>query len=73
MSRDRSNGRCHDGRDGRGLAIERHELHLEGLAVGVHVNDGPNVATLQALGRHGFRQHDSIELLNHLALFRIST
>jgi hypothetical protein len=37
----------HDGRDRSGLAIERHELDLEGLAVGVDVNDRPDIATLQ--------------------------
>ena len=59
-SGDRPNRRYLDGHDRRGLAIERHELHLVGLAVGLRVNDGPNVATPQVLGRHRSRQHDSI-------------
>jgi hypothetical protein len=61
---DRPNRRCLH-RDRCGLAIERHELDLEGLAVGVHVNDRSHVAANQILARHGSRQHDSIELSNH--------
>jgi hypothetical protein len=47
------NGRGLNGGDRRGLAIERHELDLEGLAVGVNVNDGSNVAANQVLAGYG--------------------
>jgi len=49
---DRPNGRCVNGGNRRGLALERHDFDLEGLAVGVDMNDSPDVTDLQAVVAH---------------------
>ena len=41
---DRSNRRSLDRRHKSRLAVERHELDLDGLAIRIHVNDCSNVA-----------------------------
>ena len=67
-SRDWANRGCLYGRHSRRLPVERHELDLESFAVGVDVNHCPNVTAFQTFGWHRCRQHDAIELVNHLAL-----
>jgi hypothetical protein len=56
--------RLHGGHSGR-LTVERHELDLEGLAVGVNVNHRPDVANFQARVGHRCGQYHPIVFLNH--------
>ncbi len=50
---DKPNGRCLDGRDRDGLAVERREFDREGVVAGVDVNNRSDVASLQTTVGHG--------------------
>jgi hypothetical protein len=54
----------HGGHDGR-LTVERHDLDLEGLAVGVDMNHRADVANFKARVGHRCGQHDLIVFSNH--------
>ena len=62
---DGSNCGCLDRRHSSRLAVERHELDLESLAVGVNVNDRPDIASLQPLVGHSRGQNDAIVFADH--------
>jgi hypothetical protein len=62
---DRTDGRSFHCRYRSSVPVECRELHLEGLAVGVDVNNSPDVADLQALVGHRRSQNDPIMFSDH--------
>jgi len=51
------------GEDGDGLSVTGHEFHLKRIAVGIPVDDGPNVAALQAVILDIVQQNHRVQLL----------
>lgn len=60
-----ANCRCLYGRNSSRLAVERHELDLESFAVRVDMNNGPDVADLQAFVGYRRGQYHPIVFFNH--------
>lgn len=64
-TRDGANRGCLYCRYSGRLTVECHELDLEGLAVGIDMNNRPDIADLQAFVGHRGCQHHPIVFSNH--------
>ena len=64
-SSDRTDGRSFDRRYGGGVPVECCELHLEGFAVGVDMNNRPDIACLKALIGQRCCQNDPVVFRDH--------
>ena len=51
--------------DGGGMSVERHELDFEGFPIGINMDDGADIARLEAVRRQGLGGDHSVVFFDH--------